>query len=469
MTAALLTPALMNKDNNWWTRPCGGFDVLRQAVPIIISCGSVSLMNFTDRMFLMWLQDDSMTASMSGGMLFWTAVSLPVAIAGFVTTFVAQYHGSGNYQRIGRIAWQGIWFGFVMMPILLLLFEPFAKVFTWFKHDESLIELERTYYFYMLLGSAAVISGEAAASFFRGLGKMRVEMYNTVFCVTLNIPLTYCLVFGDFGFPQWGLTGAVIATTACLWIRFLIYVALMFLQEYKSDKFRVFTGMRFDFPLQTRLLYYGVPAGFYTFIDTVTFTAFILIIGGLGQVQRDATTIAFTLNSFTYIPLMGIGVVVTSMVGNQLGKNRPDLARRAAMTALCIGCTYAGCFGIAFLLCPDVLLIPFAQSDGFTNIHDLAVMLLRFVALYLLFDGCAVIFISALRGAGDTMFTAWIIGTLAPLMPILSFVGIVLFGFGIFWCWAILTALVLAYSLIFSLRYRSNIWESMRVIEKELI
>jgi MATE family multidrug resistance protein len=396
-------------------------------------------------------------------------LALPTAITAFATTFVAQYHGSGNYHRIGRIVWQGIWFGFAVMPILLLLFDPFAKVFLWFKHDETLIELERTYYFYLLFGSAAVIGGESAASFFRGQGKMRVEMYNNVFCLVLNVFLDYCFIFGKCGFPALGLTGAAITTAICLWVRFLIYVILMYIQDKKSNKFQVLRGMSFDFPLLGRLFYFGVPAGLYTFVDTVAFTAFILIIGGLGQVQRDATTIAFTFNAFTFIALNGIGIVVTSMVGNQLGKNRPDLARRATMTAQYLGCIYSGFFGIIFLFCPDLLLIPFSQSERFADIRDLCIILLRFVALYLFFDSAAIIFSSTLRGAGDTVFIAWVIGLLSPLMPILCAVGIFYFNLGILWCWTVLTILVFVYCFAFSLRYRSKVWEGMRVIEKELL
>ena len=459
----------MDTNNNWWTRHCGGFDVLRQAIPLIISCGSISLMNFTDRMFLMWLKDDSMTASWHGGMLFWTAVSIPVAIGAFVTTFVAQYHGSGNNHRIGRIVWQGVWFGLAMMPILLLLYEPFTKVFVWFGHDEALLVLERAYYYYMLLGSAAVISGEAAAAFFRGQGRMRIELCNNIFCVMLNIPLTYCFVFGKFGFPAWGLAGAAIATILCQWLRFLIYVVLIFMLDWKANKFQVVSGMRFDLPSIRRLFYYGFPAGLYTFIDMITFTAFVMMIGGFGQAARDASTIAFTFNSFTYIPLNGIGIVVTSMVGNQLGGNRPDLARRAAMTALVIGCVYTGFFGIVFLALPDLILFPFMWYGDLAGVHDLSVLLLRFVAMYLFFDTCVAIFCSVLRGAGDTIFIAWTIGILAPFLPILCAAGVYGFGFGIIWCWAVLTSLVLAYCIAFSLRYRSKIWESMRVIEKEII
>jgi MATE family multidrug resistance protein len=446
--------------------------VLRQAVPLIISGGCISLINFTDRMFLMWYSPDAMTASMLAGMLFSTAIAIPNAAAGLVTTFVAQYHGSGNDHRVGHVVWQGIWFGFVVMPILLFLFEPFALVFIWFGHDWELVALERTYYFYTLLGCGAAISAEAAASFFRGLGKMHVEMVNNMFCLFLNVFLDYCLIFGHFGFPEWGLAGAAIATAITLWVRFLIYIVLMFLQDSHANKFQIFRGMRLDLPLIGRLCYYGIPAGLYTFIDTLTFTAFVLLIGGMGHVQRNATTIAFTLNSFTFIPLHGIGISVTSMVGNQLGKNRPDLARRVTMTAQMIGSVYAGLFGLAFLVCPDLFLSLFAaytNPEEFAAAHDLCVVLLRFIALYLFFDSSLAIFFGTLRGAGDTIFIARIVGILAPFLPIVSVIGINCFDLGVLWCWTVLTLYVVVYLLCLALRYRGKVWESMRVIEKELI
>jgi len=157
------------------------------------------------------------------------------------------------------------------------------------------------------------------------------------------------------------------------------------------------------------------------------------------------------------------------MVGNQLGANRPDLARRATITALMIGCVYAGIFGFFFVVLPGLLLYPFMSTGSSSDVYDMSTILVRFVALYLFFDTCAVIFMSALRGAGDTMFIALVMGILAPFLPIACAVGIYWFDFGVVWCWIVLTVLVLAYCLAFWLRYRSKVWESMRVIERELI
>lgn len=459
------------KSESWWTRSCGGIDVLRQAVPLIISCGSISLMNFTDRMFLMWYDPDSMTASMQGMMLFWSAVSIPIAVTAFVTTFVAQYSGSGNHNRIGAVVWQGVWLGFVMTPFLFLIEPYLIQLFVLFKHDDNLIQLERMYFDYMLWGGAATISGEAAASFFRGRGKMQIEMYNNLFCVALNIFLDYCMIFGKCGFPEWGLAGAAIATMISQWVRFIIYIVIIFIIDFKDKRYKIISGMKLNFRLIGRILYYGIQSGSYTFVDTITFTLFIMIIGGLGELERNATTIAFTMNSLTFIPLTGIGIVVTSMVGNQLGSNQPNLARRATNTAFVIGCIYTGFFAILFITVPDLLLLTFSifsDEKEFEAIHSLTIILLRFIALYIFFDSCAFIAGSALRGAGDTTFILRVVFIVAPFLPLLCIVGINFFGLGLMWCWSVLTVIVFVYFTSFTLRFRSKKWESVRVIEKEL-
>ncbi|MDR0391480.1 MAG: MATE family efflux transporter [Planctomycetaceae bacterium] len=462
---------LERKSESWWRRPCGGFDVLRQAVPLIISCGSISFMNFTDRMFLMWLDPNSMSAAMLGMMLFGSVIAIPVAITAFVTTFVAQYYGSGNYNRIGVVVWQGIWFGFIFVPILFLFESYFVQLFVLFKHEGNLIQQENLYFHYLLWGSAATISGEAAAAFFRGRGKMHIEMYNNLFCVVLNIFLDYCMIFGKCGFPAWGLAGAAIATMISQWVRLAIYIVLIFWADIKEKRYNILGGMKPDFKLFGRLLYYGTPSSSYSFIDMATFTLFLMIIGGLGEFQRNATTIAFTMNSFTFIPLTGIGIVVTSMVGNQLGNNRPDLARRVTNTAFVIGCIYTGFFVVLFIAVPDFLLSAFAvfsDAEEFESLRDLTVILLRFIALCVFFDSCALIAGSTLRGAGDTIFVMRVVFIVAPLLPILCWLGIRCFGFGLMWCWIILTANVIAYFIFFVIRFCGKKWETTRVIEKEL-
>jgi len=457
--------------SGWWTRPCGGFEVMWYAVPLIISAGSMSFMNFTDRIILYVISPTAMSASMQGGLLFWTLVSLPMSVAAYTNTFVSQYNGSGNYHRIGPVVWHGIGFGLLAMPFLLLM-EPLGEiVFRFFGHSDNLRAMECSYFRLVLLGSGAVIASEAAASFFYGRGKMKVVMSVNIFCVLLNIYLTLCLVFGLFWFPRWELEGAAITTALTQWIRLAIFIGLMIRTDLKKNRYGLFSGPKLDFPLLKRLMYFGSGSGVHIFLDTLCFSLFIFLIGRLGNAACDATTIAFTLNTFTFLPIVGTGIAVATIVGNQLGNNRPDLAERAVNTVIAIGVVYVSMFGIGFLFFPNLFLSWFVSNldtETFGQTQAFATHLLRFIAFFLAFDALGIIYSSAIKGAGDTKFVFLVTLWLAPFAPLLCYVGIQFFGLGLYWCWIVLTLWVLVTGVIFFLRFRQGHWKKMRVIEKEL-
>lgn len=100
----------------WWTRPAGGRELLALALPLIISTASWTVMNFIDRMFLLWHSTDAMAAAMPAGMLYYTVICYPLGVAAYVNTFVAQYHGAGRPERIGVAVWQGVWLGVLTAP-----------------------------------------------------------------------------------------------------------------------------------------------------------------------------------------------------------------------------------------------------------------------------------------------------------------------------------------------------------------
>lgn len=458
--------------HNWWTRKCGGFEVLKYAIPLIISAGSLSLMNFTDRILLIWFSPSAMSASMQGGMLFWSLVSLPMAMAAYTNSFVSQYHGSGNDQRIGPVVWQGIGFGMILAPILWFL-GPWAEhLLVIFQHEPEQIRLETEYFRLVLLGAGAVIGSEAAAAFFYGRGKMQIVMGVNIVCVFVNVFLDCAWIYGLFGFPAWGLAGAAVATAASQWFRFFALVTLMFLADRKEKRFCLVSGFKPDIPLFRRLMYFGFGSGMHNFLDASCFAIFILLIGGLGETAHQATTIAFTFNNFTFMPIVGIGIAVTTMVGNQLGNNRSDLASRAVVTSAILGSSYISLFGIAFFVFPHTLLDWFIGGFGQESIGDVRTMsvhLLQFVAVFLLFDGLSIIFAAAIKGAGDTNFVLWVTLIMAPITPILSAIGIYWFGLGVYWCWIVMTGWVFASVIIFFLRFKQGKWKKMRVIERELL
>ena len=77
------------------------------AVPLIVSMSALTVMQFVDRMFLLWHSKDEMAAAMPAGMVQFMLVCFPMGVASYVSTFVAQYRGAGRPERIGAAVWQG--------------------------------------------------------------------------------------------------------------------------------------------------------------------------------------------------------------------------------------------------------------------------------------------------------------------------------------------------------------------------
>src|SRR5687767_13893610 len=97
----------------WWSREAGGRDVFRLALPLVLSTASWAVMFFVDRLFLMWHSSTEMAATWPAGNLLWTIMALPLGIAAYVNTFVAQYHGAGQPKRISEVLRHGVGFGWL--------------------------------------------------------------------------------------------------------------------------------------------------------------------------------------------------------------------------------------------------------------------------------------------------------------------------------------------------------------------
>jgi MATE family multidrug resistance protein len=142
-------------------------------------------------------------------------------------------------------------------------------------------------------------------------------------------------------------------------------------------------------------------------VEAASFTLLTHFVAKSASSEGAATGLAFNVNSIAFIPIFGVSIAVSTLVGQKLGENRPELAARATWTSLVISVIYTSLFGLAYLLVPEFFLLAhgaFAQETEFGRIRDLTIILLRFVTAYCIFDAMQLIFVGALRGAGDTFF-----------------------------------------------------------------
>ena len=454
---------------NRWRGEGGYRQLLIVAIPLILSTGSWSIQHFVDRMFLTWYSPEAVAASMPAGMLNFAIMSFFLGTAGYVNTFVAQYSGAGRHERIGPAIWQGIYVALAGGVVLLALVPPAGAIFSFVGHDPEVQKLEVVYFRVLCLGAAPAIAANAMAGFFSGRGRTWPVMWVSVLATGVNLVIDYALIFGHWGFPELGMRGAAIATVISQCFAFLTYLALLARQAHRR-RYQTLGGWRLERPLFARLMRFGSPQGAQFFIDMAAFTAFILMMGRLGTTPLAATSIALNVSTLAFMPMIGCGIAISVLVGQNLGKDRPDLAERAVYSGAHLTFVYMTSVSALYVFVPGIFLAPFAaQADpeSFAPIRAIAVVVLRFVALFSLFDSLNIVFAGGIKGAGDTRYVMSMLVVVSSLVLVLpSYVALVLLHANVYVGWSILSAYIIVLGLAFLFRFLGGKWKSMRVIEK---
>jgi MATE family multidrug resistance protein len=459
----------MQRLSHRWHCESGYREVLKLAIPLILSTGAVTIQHFVDRMFLTWYSPETIAAALPSGILNFTMMSLFIGTAGYVSAFVAQYYGAKQYENVGPALWQGIYLsiiGGLGFLVLIPLAEPF---FQFVGHDQAVQQCETIYFQVLCLGALPVIASSAMSGFFSGLGKTWPVMWVNVLATIVNLILDYAMIFGKWGFTERGIQGAAIATVLSQYFAVVVYAVLLFQRKHDAY-YHTLRGWAFNKALFKRLIRFGAPSGMQFFIDTMGFSAFILIMGRLGTIKLAATNIAFNINTLAFMPMIGFGIAVSVLVGQHLGNNRPDLAERGVYSGFQLTLLYMVSIAALYVLVPNLFLLPYAsQADpaNFELIKRLVVILLRFVAVYSIFDTFTIIFASAIKGAGDTRFTMFAILFMSLFVFVLpSYVALLWLDAGIYAGWGIASTYIASLGLLFFFRFLRGKWKSMRVIEE---
>jgi len=131
---------------------------------------------------------------------------------------------------------------------------------------------------------------------------------------------------------------------------------------------------------------------------------------------------------------------------------------------------YMSTMAALYVLVPNLFLRPFAaQADAerFADIQEMAVVLLRFVAVYSVFDTLNIIFAAGIKGAGDTRYVMVMILAISSLVLVVpSYIALVLLHGGIYVGWTIASAYIILLGFAFLFRFLGGKWKSMRVIEE---
>lgn len=452
----------------WWISDWGPGPLIRLALPLMLSSAFVSLTLFTDRTLLYWQSEAAASAAMGAGTLYWSLICLPMGLLGYTSSFVSQYRGAERVDRIGVAYQHAMAIAWAFVPLLILMILGAREIFSRSGHGSELVNLETSYMRVLLVGGIGVLFYSVQSGLLTGHGRTRTVLAIDFAATLLNLGLDAVLIFGFGPIPAMGILGAALATTISFWIKIPLAHWVIHRDRKIIDAYRVGQRLPWEFDMFRRLVVYGAPAGLQMLAEAGCFTIIMLQVGNLGELPMAATTLALGLNVLGFVPMIGLGVGVGVLVGQHLTEGRLDLARRTVLCGLGVSLVYTGTFAGLIGLAPDWMMSLYAmgaEPERFERMRPLLSPLLRIIAIYCILDGLQIVFVGAIKGAGDTWFVlfATFIVSVASVLA-----GVWLqstFGASLMLWWYVIAGWVSSMGLVFAWRYLSGRWETKRVIE----
>ncbi|MBK8805261.1 MAG: MATE family efflux transporter [Bacteroidales bacterium] len=442
-------------------------ELLILALPMVISSAADGIMTFTDRLFLSKLGAEHMNAAFAGGIALLVIMFFFIGLISYSTALVAQYFGANEKHNSVKAAVQAIIITLLAWPIIVMA-KPVAEwYFEFTKTPIEQLEFQKQYYTILAWGSIFSMLRTTLGCFFIGVGKTRVVMTATIVAMVVNIIADYVLIFGKFGFPQMGIEGAALATILGS-ISAVIILVFSLITKKIREEFPIFKSLRFDLVIMKKLLFYGYPAGVEMFLNFLAFSLMISLFHSQGLAAATASTIVFNWDLVTFIPLIGMEIAVTSLVGRYMGAGKPHVAHRAAFSAIKTGVLFSALVLILFVTIPEVLVNVFkpdVESEIFANAFPTAVSMLRIAALYVLAEAIMVAIVGALRGAGDTHFTMIASVTAHWIFVPVLYLSFNVFHFSVIISWVFLVIFFLVFCGVLVIRFRSGKWKKLRIIK----
>jgi MATE family multidrug resistance protein len=377
--------------------------VIAMAVPMVITTCTRMIMDVTDYFMISQLPGDQAQAALLPAQLFlWSYIVIGMGTVSIVATFVSQALGRERFSDCSAYAWQGLYLS-VVFGVLGFGFKPLLPwAVSAVGHEPAVQALELEYCNVAVWSIGPTMAAAALSAFFNGVHHPKVTMWSAVEGIAVNMVVSFCLIFGKLGLPAMGIAGAAAGTVVATCYRCLRLTVTMCLPRF-NERFAARRTWAIDRGKLLGILRFGSPQGAQWFSDVVVWMLFVNVLVGrmFGTDHLIATNVSWQYLRISFLPAIGVGMALTALVGKSVGQGDPQRAIREARTVLAVVGAYMGVMSVAFLIWRRELIAFFNDKPEVVAVGA-AVMICA--AAFQAFDAMGIIYTSALRGAGDTLW-----------------------------------------------------------------
>ncbi len=427
--------------------------ILFLGLPIIGGMLSQSLLNLVDTAMVGALGGTSLAGVGIGGYATFMAMALMMGLSSGVQALVARRIGQGQTSQAAFPLNGGLLIALVIgTPLTLLFFFSADIIINLLNSDPDVTTTAIPYFEARLFGIVALGLNFSFRGYWNGINRSITYLHTLVLMHASNVILSYGFIFGAFGLPEMGATGAGVGTSLALYIGTIFYFFLT-LKHAKSHGFLHGLPKRENLLSILRL---SVPNSLQQFFFAIGFAVLFWIIGLVGKQELAVAHVLINLALFLILPGVGLGMAATTLVSESLGANNKESAYRWGIEVIKLAVIILFLLGTPMWLFPDLVLSIFLRDQ---HLIDIGRLPLQMTGLGICIDAVGIVLTQALLGAGAnrnvmkvSILTQWIF-----FLPLAYLVGPVL-GFGLIGIWWIQLVQRLLSSSIFMMLWMRRHW-----------
>lgn len=409
---AVATTAEQNKSTGFWatlveavrgseqdfTEGSIGRAIFLLSVPMVLEMAMESLFGIVNVYWVAHLGKEQAAAVGITESLLTIVFTVALGLSMGTTAMVARRIGEKDPEGAGRVAVQSILLGvFVSIPMGLVGVLFTGQLFRAMNAEASVSAVGAGYMGVIFGANAVIMLLFLINAIFRGAGDAAIAMRALWLGNLINLVLDPCLIFGLGPFPELGVTGSAIATTIGRGCAVIYQFTKLF-----GGGSRVpvrWNQVRPDFSLMKQIVRISLGGMFQFLVATAAWMLLMSIVGLFGPAAQAGYTIAIRIIWVTLLPSWGMSNAAATLVGQNLGAQKPERADRSVWLAGHANAVFLAGVAVAFILFAEFMIRIFTTDQ---TVIPHGVDALRYISYGYIFYGYGMVMAAAFNGAGDT-------------------------------------------------------------------
>ena len=369
------------------------------ALPIMLGNMAQTIINFTDTAFLGRLGVIALGASMLAGLFYFVFTTIATGFAIGIQIIVARRFGEGRLDRIGVIFEHG---SIVVMILGLILFSILYffsdALLLWLIDSPNIYEASLEYIKYRRFGIMFVCFNFLFRGLYIGIANTKVITYSTIIMAIVNIFLDYCLIFGNFGFPEMGIGGAALASFIAEVSAFIFFTVYSYITLRKKE-FGMFRIHKLESELMGRILKISTPTMIQKLFSFSVWFIFFILIEKMGETATGISSIVRSVYMILITPCFAFATTTNTVVSRIIGEGHSEQVFSTINKILknCLLCTIP----IMILVAIFPIQIARIYTDDI-NLAQLVVPSIYVICFGTIFQGIGNAYFEAVSGTGNT-------------------------------------------------------------------